>query len=60
MPPSTIIDDSPVEYPMGDGTNWSPKDDDFRYMGAITLRTALTLSRNVVAVKLAERIGLDR
>ncbi len=60
MPANTIIDDSPVSYPMGDGTMWSPHDDDDRYMGAITLRTALALSRNVVAVKLAERIGLDK
>jgi penicillin-binding protein 1A len=35
-------------------------DDDNSYMGAITLRRALTLSRNIVAVKLAERVGLDR
>jgi penicillin-binding protein 1A len=60
MPASTTIDDSPVSYPMGDGTRWSPYDDDFRYLGAVTLREALTLSRNVVAVKLAERIGVDR
>jgi len=60
MPASTIVEDTPVEYPMGDGTQWSPKDDDFRYMGSVTLRTALALSRNVVAVKLADRIGLDR
>ncbi len=60
MPASTIIDDTPVAYPMGDGTKWSPQDDDHRYMGAITLRTALALSRNIVAVKLADRIGLDR
>ncbi|HET6276940.1 MAG TPA: PBP1A family penicillin-binding protein [Candidatus Cybelea sp.] len=60
MPASTIIDDSPVSYPMGDGTHWSPMDDDNSYMGAITLREALTLSRNIVAVKLAERVGLDR
>jgi len=60
MPASTIIDDSPVSYPMGDGTQWSPMDDDHSYMGAITLRQALTYSRNVVAVKLADRIGLDR
>ncbi len=60
MPASTIISDSPVSYPMGDGTTWSPLDDDHSYMGAITLREALTLSRNVVAVKLAERVGLDR
>src|SRR5579862_4123120 len=60
MPASTIVDDSPVSYAMGDGSNWSPQNDDFRYMGAITLREALTMSRNVVAVKLAERVGLDR
>ncbi len=41
MPPTTTIDDSPVSYPMGDGTSWSPNDDDGRYMGAVTLRTAL-------------------
>ena len=41
MPASTIIDDSPVSYPMGDGTQWSPLDDDHSYMGAITLREAL-------------------
>ncbi|HEX8805807.1 MAG TPA: PBP1A family penicillin-binding protein, partial [Candidatus Aquilonibacter sp.] len=60
MPANTIIDDSPVSYPMGDGTMWSPKDDDNSYLGPVTLRTALALSRNIVAVKLAERIGLDK
>ncbi len=60
MPANTIIDDSPVSYPMGDGTMWSPRDDDNSYMGAVTLRTALALSRNIVAVKLAERIGVDK
>ncbi len=60
MPASTIVDDSPVSYPMGDGTQWVPFDDDHRYLGPITLREALTMSRNVVAVKLAERVGIDR
>jgi penicillin-binding protein 1A len=60
MPASTVIDDTPVSYPMGDGTNWSPMDDDHSYMGAISLREAVVMSRNVVAVKLAERIGLDK
>jgi len=60
MAASTIVDDSPVSYPMGDGTQWSPQNDDFRYMGAVTLRQALALSRNVVAVKVAQEIGIDR
>jgi penicillin-binding protein 1A len=60
IPASTIVDDSPVSYPMGDGTQWSPMDDDNSYMGAITLRQAIVYSRNIVAVKVAERVGLDR
>jgi penicillin-binding protein 1A len=39
---------------------WSPHDDDNSYMGDISLRTALAQSRNVVAVKLAEQLGVDR
>ncbi len=60
IPANTVIDDTRVGYPMGDGTTWYPQDDDGRYMGPITLRTALALSRNIVAVKLADRIGLDK
>jgi len=60
LPPTTIIDDAPVSYPMGDGTQWQPMDDDFRFLGGITLRYALAQSRNVVAVKLAQQIGVDR
>ena len=60
MPATTDVDDSPVSYPMGDGTQWRPMDDDFRFYGPMTLRYALAQSRNVVAVKLAEQIGIDR
>jgi penicillin-binding protein 1A len=60
MPASTIAYDTPVGYPMGDGSTWYPRDDDNRFLGAIPLRTALALSRNVVAVKLAEQIGIDK
>ncbi len=60
MPPTATVDDSPVSYPMGDGTKWNPMDDDFRFLGPITLRYALAQSRNVVAVKLAQEIGIDR
>jgi penicillin-binding protein 1A len=60
LSPTTVIDDSPISYPMGDGTLWAPHDDDNRYFGPITLRYALAQSRNVVAVKLAEQLGVDR
>jgi penicillin-binding protein 1A len=60
MTPTTTIDDSPISYPMGDGTQWAPEDDDHRFLGPITLRYALAQSRNVVSVKLAEQLGVDR
>jgi len=59
-PPTMIVEDTPVSYPNGDGTRWAPRDDDNRFLGAISLRYALTQSRNVVAVKLAHSIGVDR
>ena len=59
VPVTTVIADAPVSYPAGDGTIYSPMDDDGRFLGAITLRRALALSRNIVAVKLADRIGID-
>jgi len=60
LPPTYTVADSPVSYPMGDGTMWSPMDDDFRFLGPVTLRYALAQSRNVVAVKLAQQVGIDR
>jgi penicillin-binding protein 1A len=59
-PPTTIVSDSPVSYPMGDGSRWAPQDDDHRFYGSMTLRYALAQSRNVVAVKLAQDLGIDR
>ena len=50
----------PISYPMGDGTTWSPMDDDDRFLGPVTLRYALAQSRNVVAVRLAQQLGIDR
>jgi penicillin-binding protein 1A len=58
-PVSAIYSDSPVTYPAGDGTEYSPVDDDHRFLGAMPLRKAFALSRNVVAVKLAYDVGID-
>lgn len=60
MPPTTVIDDAPVSYPDGTGGTWAPQDDDHSYMGAISLRVALAQSRNIVAVKLLQQVGVDR
>lgn len=59
VPVSSIYEDAPVTYAAGDGTDYKPQDDDHRYLGAITLRKAFELSRNIVAVRLANDIGID-
>ncbi len=58
--PSTILMDSPVEYPNYDGGSyWAPKNYDKNFLGPITFRNALAHSRNVVTVKILEEIGID-
>ncbi|NWF75771.1 MAG: PBP1A family penicillin-binding protein [Nitrospirae bacterium] len=57
--PASIFIDEPVTYPGGPGGNWTPENADREYYGPITLREALTYSRNVVTVKLAEEIGIQ-
>jgi len=59
VPVSAVYQDAPVTYPAGDGTDYRPQDDDHRYLGAISLRRAFELSRNIVAVRLANDIGID-
>jgi len=59
VPVSSVFLDTPVTYAAGDGSDYKPLDDDHRYLGAITLRRAFELSRNIVAVRLADQIGVD-
>jgi penicillin-binding protein 1A len=58
--PSTIVPDSPISLPGGDGKIWTPQNFDHEYLGPITLRTALQRSRNVVSVYLISRLGVER
>lgn len=49
----TVIDDSPACYSGGnDGGQWCPKNDDGKFLGPISLRQGLTLSRNMITVKI--------
>jgi penicillin-binding protein 1A len=56
MPDDTIVD-SPISFPSVSGT-WAPHNYDNKYEGTITLRHALAESRNIPAVKLAQRVGI--
>jgi penicillin-binding protein 1A len=56
--PASLIVDSPVIFEWGD-RRWTPKNFEERFLGPITLRSALTHSVNVVTVKIAQDIGVD-
>jgi 1A family penicillin-binding protein len=57
-PESTVID-APVSFRDGDGW-YSPRNYGGGYSGAVSIRTALTQSLNVPAVKLGKAVGLDK
>jgi len=51
--PLSMIDDAPLTF--GD---WSPSNSDGEFMGPITLRRALYLSRNLVSIRLLQAVGV--
>jgi 1A family penicillin-binding protein len=61
MSAATIVPDTALSIVLDSarGQFYSPENSDGKFLGPITLRHALTLSRNPVAVQLALRIGLD-
>jgi len=59
MPNNIIVDDE-VRMKKEDGTSWIPKNYSGKFFGPTTMRIGLEKSRNVVTVRLAEMVGLDR
>jgi penicillin-binding protein 1A len=56
--PASVIVDAPIVL-AGGGRAWMPQNYDDKFVGPVTLRKALTQSRNVVTVKLAQSMGLN-
>ncbi|MFN2424931.1 MAG: PBP1A family penicillin-binding protein [Candidatus Binatia bacterium] len=54
---ASILQDSPVEY-MDHDKVWAPRNYTRDFKGPIRLRTALEQSRNVVSVKLVDKVGV--
>jgi penicillin-binding protein 1A len=59
MNPNDTIEDSPVSFPSAQG-QWSPQNYDHKFEGTITLRRAMAQSRNIPAVKLLHRFGVEK
>ena len=53
--PYSIINDAPLQI-----GKWRPQNSDSKFMGPITLRRALYLSRNLVSIRLLQAVGINR
>ncbi|MBL8659017.1 MAG: penicillin-binding protein 1A [Rhodospirillales bacterium] len=61
LTPASIILDAPFIIDQGPGLPpWNPSNYTDRYYGPTTIRTGLEQSRNVMTVRLAETIGMDK
>lgn len=58
--PGSIMNDAPfvVDDP-GSGKRWKPVNSDLKFKGPMTLYTALVGSRNLISIKLLDRIGFE-
>ncbi|OUD15761.1 hypothetical protein TPSD3_02300 [Thioflexithrix psekupsensis] len=56
--PATMINDSPLVYKVGNKI-WKPENYSHRFYGPTSFRKALTYSRNLVSIRILEKIGVD-
>lgn len=59
--PATIFEDSPIALDPAEtgGELWEPKNFDGEMDGAVSMRTALTKSKNLVSIRLLQAAGVD-
>ena len=59
--PASIVMDAPISFAGGaNGGRWTPQNYSRRYYGPQTLRRGLELSRNVMTVRLAQAVGMNK
>lgn len=57
--PDYRISNAKITYPGFGGKSWTPKNDNNRYGGTYSIRTAVANSINVCAVRMADKLGID-
>jgi penicillin-binding protein 1A len=56
--PARVMVDAPIVHEQADGKIWKPSNYDGAFWGSITLAEALAHSRNIIAIKLLETVGV--
>jgi len=59
LSPATVINDAPISFDAGQtgGQAWEPKNYDAKYEGPMTMRRGLTKSKNMISIRILNRIG---
>lgn len=57
---ASIVLDAPIVYQDGSGQLWKPENFEGIFYGPTLLRTALVKSRNLVTIRVAQQVGLDK
>jgi penicillin-binding protein 1A len=60
IPPNAQLEDAPVAMPDGSGGWWRPHNYSGQPQGWVTMRQAMERSLNLVTVRVAREVGLDR
>ena len=55
--PAQVVDDSPVSLEQMTGDAWTPQNYDLKFMGAMPMRKALYMSRNLAAIRTGMAVG---
>ena len=59
--PSTLILDAPIVLDQGEDLKmWKPENYGKKFYGPSTIRTGLEKSRNLMTVRIAQEIGVDK
>ena len=59
MNPTSQVSDDPIEREIPGADTWRPENYDEEFLGPISMRLALTKSRNLATIDLLEKIGVD-
>lgn len=59
LSPATLVNDAPIMFDAGQtgGQAWEPKNYDNSYEGPMTMRRGLTKSKNMVSIRILNKIG---
>ncbi|MCM1983190.1 penicillin-binding protein [Lyngbya confervoides BDU141951] len=58
--PSTVVNDNPVSFDDGSAERYVPQNYDRTFGGSMTIRTALSQSRNIPPIVIGQKIGLEK